>query len=132
MIDEAFELWIEIEPAFPVVLEKDVERLVRKSVGFVDSRKCAEIAMRIGRHLPIKFSDAFDMARRCDTFRKVKDNSMNRSPVKGAEISGVLRTAHKNLGIGIQGKKGEIDVLDLQGHRQERTGMRGMLFHQGY
>ena len=78
MIDEAFELWIEIEPAFPVVLEKDVEMLVRRNIGFVDLRRCAEIAMRIGRLPPIKFSDALDMARRCDSFREIKDNSMNK------------------------------------------------------
>jgi hypothetical protein len=44
--------WTEIEHEFPLISEKDVRMLVRRNVGFVDFRKCAEIAMRIGRHPP--------------------------------------------------------------------------------
>ena len=78
MLDRTLELWAEIEHELPLISEKDVEMLVRRNVGFVDFRKCAEIAMRIGRHPPVKFSDALDMARRCNSFREIKDSSMNR------------------------------------------------------
>lgn len=78
MVDEALELWMEIEHKFPLLSEEDVEGLVRKNVGFVDSRKCVEIAVRIGKRPPVKFTDTLDMARRCDSFKKIMGSSMNR------------------------------------------------------
>ncbi len=93
MLDRALELWTGLEQEFPLISEKEVEVLVRRNVGLVDFRMCAELAMKMGRHAPMKFSGVMDIARRCDSFRGVGEGSMNRvlSRVLGyLESSGLI------------------------------------------
>lgn len=92
LVDKAIELWKDIEGELPVLTGDDIVNLVGRHVGYVDYRKCEEIALRLGEERPLRYRDIREIARRCESFR-IERGSMGRvlSRVLGyLERSGLL------------------------------------------
>ncbi len=89
----AMELWREIEEEFPVFSPKDIENLVRRHVGYVDFRKCVELAAKLAEEKPVRYRIVRDLARNCESFKDLEKNSFGKvlSRVLGyLEQSGLL------------------------------------------
>ncbi len=92
IVDRAIELWGEIEDELPVLLEEDIVNLVRKHVGYVDYRKCAELALRLAEEKPVRYRTIKDIAKRCRSFRGDEE-----SGIKGIDSSSMGRVLSRVL-----------------------------------
>ena len=104
-VERAFDIWVEIEPEFPCFSEEEVREVVRINVGYVDFQKCAEIAIELTNYGPLGFGGISDIARRCESFKGLCDNSLSRvlsRVLKYLENAGLLI---KTWGIGKGGRR---------------------------
>ncbi len=73
------EVWKEIESFLPVLSEDEIVEIVKINVGFVDFRKCADVAKALhSRNRPMRFTEIKEEVKLAESFR-LKDASINKS-----------------------------------------------------